>query len=154
MVSATHRYSGQTGTVSAPTGYSGTPLPRKLGVRPESRVLLVDPPDGFELGELPAGVRLHTRPGRGPYDVVLAFCPDLYTLRHRFGPLAGRLTPAGALWIAWPKRASGVRTDLTENVVRDIGLAAGLVDVKVAAVDQVWAGLKFVVRLKDRPKDR
>jgi hypothetical protein len=136
--------------VTSPAGYSGTPLPRKLGVKPGSRVLLVDPPDRFELGELPAGVTLHTRAGRGPYDVVLAFCPDLATLLRRFGPLADRLTPAGAVWIAWPKRSSGVRTDLTENVVRDVGLAAGLVDVKVAAVDQVWGGLKFVVRLKDR----
>jgi hypothetical protein len=133
-----------------PAGYSGTPLPRKLGVKPGSRVLLAGRPDGFSLGELPAGVSLHTRAGRGPYDVVVAFCPDLDTLRSRFGPLADLLTPAGALWVAWPKRASGVRTDLTENVVREAGLAAGLVDVKVAAVDQVWSGLKFVVRLSDR----
>jgi len=136
--------------VTAPAGYSGTPLPRKLGVKPGSRVLLVDAPDGFDLGELPPAVTLHTRPGRGPYDVVLAFCPDLATMHRRFAPLADRLTPAGALWVAWPKRSSGVRTDLTENVVREVGLVGGLVDVKVAAVDQVWGGLKFVVRLKDR----
>jgi len=136
--------------VTAPAGYSGTPLPRKLGVKAGSRVLLADAPDGFDLGELPAAVTLHTRPGRGPYDVVLAFCPDLATVHRRFAPLADRLTPAGALWVAWPKRSGGVRTDLTENVVREVGLAAGLVDVKVAAVDQVWGALKFVVRLKDR----
>jgi hypothetical protein len=136
--------------VTAPAGYSGTPLPRKLGVKAGSRVLVVDAPGGFELRELPDEVTLHTRPGKGRYDVVLAFCPDLATLHRRFGPLAGRLTPAGGLWVAWPKRSSGVRTDLDENVVREVGLAAGLVDVKVAAVDAVWGGLKFVVRLRDR----
>jgi hypothetical protein len=131
-------------------GYSGTPLPRKLGIKPESRVLLAGAPDGFDPGELPAGAVLHRRPGAGAYDVVLVFCPDMATLRNRFGSLAQQLTPAGALWIAWPKKASGVRTDLTENVVRDHGLAEGLVDVKVAAIDATWAGLKFVVRLRDR----
>ncbi len=137
--------------MTAPAGYSGTPLPRKLGVKPGSRVLLVDRPDRFDLGELPSDVTLHTRPGRGRYDVVLAFTPDLAALHRRFRPLADRLTPAGGLWIAWPKRSSGVRTDLTDNVVREFGLAAGLVDVKVAAIDATWGGLKFVVRLKDRP---
>ena len=135
---------------TSPAGYSGTPLPRKLGIKPDSRVLLVAPPDGFELAGLPPGVVPHERAGTGPYDVVLAFCPDLAALRRRFAPLARRLATAGALWIAWPKKASGVRTDLTENVVRDHGLAAGLVDVKVAAVDATWGGLKFVVRLRDR----
>jgi hypothetical protein len=131
-------------------GYSGTPLPRKLGIKAESRVLLAGAPDGFDLGELPAGAVLHRRADAGRYDVVLAFCPDLAALRRQFTPLAGRLTSAGALWIAWPKKASKVRTDLDENVVREHGLAEGLVDVKVAAVDAVWGGLKFVVRLRDR----
>ncbi len=137
--------------MSEPVGYSGTPLPKKLGIKAAARVLLVDAPDGFDLGPLPGGVALHRRPGREPYDVVVAFCPDSTALHARFGALARRLSTAGALWIAWPKRASGVPTDLTENVVRDVGLAAGLVDVKVAAVDQTWGGLKFVVRLRDRP---
>ncbi|MEN3356752.1 MAG: hypothetical protein V7637_734 [Mycobacteriales bacterium] len=131
-------------------GYSGTPLPGKLGIKPDSRVLLAGAPPGFTLGEIPAGAVLHGRPGAEPYDVVLAFCPDLATLRRRFAPLAARLTTAGALWVAWPKKASGVRTDLTENAVRDHGLGVGLVDVKVAAIDDTWAGLKFVVRLRDR----
>lgn len=131
-------------------GYSGTPLPRKLGIKAGSRVLLAGAPDGFELGEVPPGAVLHRRAGSGSYDVVLAFCPDLASLRRQFEPLSRRLTTAGALWIAWPKKASGVRTDLTENVVREHGLAAGLVDVKVAAVDPTWGGLKFVVRLRDR----
>jgi hypothetical protein len=139
--------------VTSPVGYSGKPLAAKLGIGPESRVLLVAAPDGFALGA-PAGAAVHNRPGRGPYDVVLAFCPDEAALRRRFAPLAGRLTTAGALWISWPKRSSGVRTDLDENVVRDHGLAVGLVDVKVAAVDATWSGLKFVRRLSDRPGGR
>ncbi len=131
-------------------GYSGTPLPRKLGVKPESRVLIVAAPPDFGLDPLPAGATLHTRAGASAYDVVLAFCPDVRRLRERFAKSAGRLTTAGALWIAWPKRASGVATDLDENVVRDHGLAEGLVDVKVAAIDETWSGLKFVRRVRDR----
>ena len=130
------------------------------------RVLLVAAPAGFVLDRLPVGVDLRRVAGpvrqaspaadRGadgqPYDVILAFCPDLATLEERFAVLAGRITPRGALWICWPKRSSGVPTDLTENVVREVGLRVGLVDVKVAAVDATWSGLKFVYRLVDRPR--
>jgi hypothetical protein len=138
-------------TASA-AGYSGTPLPRKLGIAPGSRVLLVGAPEDFAeqtFGPLP-GVELHRRAGRSPYDVVLAFAPDRRALTARFEPASRRLTTAGGLWIAWPKRSSGVSTDLDENVVRDHGLAVGLVDVKVCAIDATWSGLKFVVRLRDR----
>ncbi len=137
--------------MDAVAGYSGTPLPRKLGIRPGSRVLLTGAPAGFEelLGPLP-GVELHRRAGRSPYDVVLAFAPDRRALTQRFGPSATRLTTSGGLWVVWPKRSSGVRTDLDENVVRAHGLASGLVDTKVCAVDATWSGLKFVVRLRDR----
>lgn len=134
-------------------GYSGKPVAVKLGVRPDSRVLLVSAPAGFELAP-PPGAFVHTRPGRRPYDVVLAFCPDRAALHRRFAPLAARLTTPGALWISWPKKSSGVVTDLDENVVRDHGLAVGLVDVKVAAIDATWSGLKFVRRLVDRGVDR
>jgi hypothetical protein len=137
--------------VTQPAGYSGTPLPSKLGVRAGSRVLLVDPPAGFDLRPLPPEATVHRRPGRSAYDVVLVFCADSAGLHRRFRPLAARLTPAGALWVGWPKRASGVPTDLDGNVVRDHGLDVGLVDVKVAAIDATWSGLKFVVRLRDRP---
>jgi hypothetical protein len=130
-------------------GYSGKPIAAKLGVRAGSRVLVVGRPDGVELG-LPPEATVHARPAPGAYDVVLVFCPDLDTLRRRFAGLAERLTEAGALWVSWPKRSSGVRTDLDENVVREHGLAFGLVDVKVAAVDGTWSGLKFVRRLADR----
>ena len=107
-------------------------------------------PAGFDLGDLPAGARLHRRPGASPYDVVLAFCPDAARLRSRWPVLHARTTPAGALWIAWPKRSSGVRTDLEENIVRGYALTHGRVDVKVCAVDEVWSGLKHVIRLADR----
>lgn len=134
------------------SGYSGTPLPRKLGISPGGRVLLSGAPSGFEddaLGPLP-GVELHRRAGRAPYDVVLAFAPDRRALGRRFPPAAARLTTAGGLWVLWPKRSSGVATDLDENVVREHGLAAGLVDNKVCAVDPTWSALRFVVRLRDR----
>jgi hypothetical protein len=131
-------------------GYSGTPLPRKLGIVDGTRLLLLGAPDGFELGPLP-GVELHRRAGRSPYDVVLLFAPDRATLVRRFAPARDRLTVAGGLWACWPKRASGVATDLNDNVVRAHGLATGLVDVKVAAIDATWSGMKFVVRLRDRP---
>ena len=131
-------------------GYSGTPLPRKLGVKPDSRVLVVAGPPGFAIDPLPPGAVVHTRASASAYDVVVAFCPDARRLRERFDKTAARITTAGALWIAWPKRASGVATDLDENVVRDHGLAEGLVDVKVAAIDETWSGLKFVRRVRDR----
>ena len=130
-------------------GYSGTPLVRKLGIKPGHRVLVTGAPAGWALPPAPEAA-VHTRAGREPYDVVLAFCADGTELRRRFAPAAGRITVAGALWIAWPKRASGVATDLDENRVRDHGLEQGLVDVKVCAVDETWSGLKFVRRLRDR----
>jgi hypothetical protein len=138
--------------VGGTVGYSGTPLPRKLGIAPGSRVLLTGAPAGFEdatLGPLP-GVEVHRRAGRAPYDVVLAFAPDRRLLGQRFAPAAGRLTTAGGLWVLWPKRSSGVASDLDENVVRAHGLAVGLVDNKVCAVDATWSALRFVVRLRDR----
>jgi hypothetical protein len=131
-------------------GYSGTPLARKLGVKPGSRVLVVAAPPEFEVDEVPSDAVVHTRAGTKSYDVVLAFCPDRRRLVQRFAALVPRITTAGSLWIAWPKRASGVATDLDENVVRDVGLGNGLVDVKVAAVDETWSGLKFVRRVRDR----
>lgn len=131
-------------------GYSGTPLHRKLGVKPESRVLLAAAPIGFTVEDMPRSAVVHTRAAGSSYDVVLAFCPDLRRLQQRFSGLAPRLTTGGALWIAWPKKASGVATDLDENVVREIGLEHGLVDVKVIAIDSTWSGLKFVRRLRDR----
>lgn len=131
-------------------GYSGTPLADKLGITVNSRVLLRAAPTGVVLEPLPRGVTVHRRRGSGRYDVVLLFCPDLRALHDRFRPLIELTRPAGALWVCWPKSASGVRTDLSEAGVREHGLACGLVDVKVAAVDATWSGLKFVRRRADR----
>jgi hypothetical protein len=131
-------------------GYSGKPLPVKLDMRPGHRVLLDRMPASIVLGELPPGVTLLTRAGARPFDVGVLFAPDLQRLRRRFEPLVSHLSTAGALWVAWPKQASRMSTDLTENVVRAHGLGCGLVDVKVCAIDDTWSGLKFVRRLHDR----
>jgi hypothetical protein len=135
----------------AMVGYSGTPLARKLGVTAGSEFLLDGVPDSFAaLDGLPEDVRLTRRLGPGPYDVILCFCPDAARLAARWPVLHPRTTPAGALWIAWPKRSSGLRTDLDENVIREYALAHGRVDVKVCAVDDVWSGLKHVIPKADR----
>ncbi|HEY1380449.1 MAG TPA: hypothetical protein VGF55_26850 [Gemmataceae bacterium] len=133
-------------------GYSGTPLVQKLGIKPDARLHFAAAPPDFAdtLGPLPAGVEQVGGAGKG-LDVAVLFVTARADLERRFAKLAARLAPAGMLWVAWPKKASGVATDLTENVVRDVGLAAGLVDTKVCAVDAVWSGLRFVYRLKDRP---
>jgi hypothetical protein len=138
---------------SAPAGYSGTPLVRKLGIKPDARLGLIGAPDGFDetLGELPPGVRVLRRLGGAPFDVIVAFFVWRGELERRLGALVGALDTAGGLWLAWPKRASGVPTDLSDNVVRDLGLAAGLVDNKICAIDQVWSGQRLVYRLRDRP---
>jgi hypothetical protein len=132
------------------TGYSGTPLPAKLGIPAGGRVLLDGAPHDLVLEPLPDGVTVHRRAGAEPYDVVLLFAPEAARLRHRWAPLAARLTTAGRLWVCWPKKSSGVPTDLTEHDVRAFGLDHGLVDVKVAAVDATWSGLAFVRRVRDR----
>jgi hypothetical protein len=125
-------------------GYSGTPLIQKLGLKRGMKALLLD-----AVYEAPAGVRLVSEPS-APLDFVHLFVKERAGLPKRFRALAGALAPAGMLWVSWPKGASKVTTYLNENIVREIGLQAGLVDVKVCAVDDVWSGLKFVIRLKDR----
>ncbi len=132
-------------------GYSGTPLPKKLGIKPECRVCFPGTPDGFleTLGELPEAVEVRARV-RGPLDVIVLFTRRRADLERRLDPLRRAIRPNGGLWIAWPKRSSGVETDLTDAHVREIGLAAGLVDNKVCAIDGTWSGLHFVYRLVDR----
>jgi hypothetical protein len=127
-------------------GYSGTPLAKKLGIGDGCRVVLVAAPDDFQaqLAPLPDGV-IFSRQARTTADVILLFTSRRVELERRFAPLAQKLAVNGGLWVAWPKKASGVATDLTENVVREIGLAHRLVDNKVCAVDEVWSGLRFVV---------
>jgi hypothetical protein len=136
------------------TGYSGTPLPRKLGIKAGARLALIGAPDGFDetLGDLPDDVAVRRRVGGPPLDVIVAFSARRSLLERRLPALSAALDPAGGLWIAWPKRASGVPTDVTEDVVRTLGLAAGLVDNKVCAIDEVWSGLRLVYRLRDRPR--
>ncbi len=132
-------------------GYSGTPLPKKLGFKEGSRAALVNAPKGFqkELGELPAKVKI-SQQATAPLDLILFFVESQKELKSGFAKLARKLFQNGTLWIVWPKKSSGVATDLSENTVREIGLAAGLVDVKICAVNDIWSGLKFVYRLADR----
>ena len=132
-------------------GYSGTPLPKKLGIKNGFRALMVRAPEDVrtELREALAGCEVRGEP-RGALDFAMVFTESRAELAREFKRVAKELAPAGMLWISWPKKSSGVKTDLDENVVREVGLAAGLVDVKVCAVTEVWSGLKFVRRLKDR----
>lgn len=134
-------------------GYSGTPLVQKIGIKPGHRLVLRNHPPSFvkDLGQLPDGTAATDRlPGKA--DVVICFAERRSALEKDFPMLAAKLEVNGMLWIAWPKKASGKPTDLNENIVRDTGLGFGLVDVKVCAIDETWSGLKFVIRLKDRPK--
>jgi bifunctional DNA-binding transcriptional regulator/antitoxin component of YhaV-PrlF toxin-antitoxin module len=118
-------------------GYSGTPLPRKLGIKEGSEVLITAEGDGQRL--------------TGPYDVIVLFAQSRSEVGRRYRKLAAKLEPNGRLWISWPKRSSGIPTDITENSLRDLILPSGLVDNKVAAIDEKWSGLQFVWRLKNRP---
>lgn len=132
-------------------GYSGTPLAKKLGIKEGFNLRFVNAPAELEKElNLPANVTLNSR-ARKPIDLVLLFVTTKSELERTFSTYAAKLRPAGMLWISWPKKSSGVASDLSDNVVRELGLAKGMVDVKVCAVDDVWSGLKFVFRLKDRP---
>jgi hypothetical protein len=132
-------------------GYSGTPLATKLGIKEGHRVAFPSAPDGFLelLGELPDRVSIRSR-AAGPLDVIVFFARRRPELERRLPALRRAMSPAAGLWIAWPKRASGVDTDLTEDVVRELGLDNRLVDNKVAAIDETWSGLRLVIRLEDR----
>jgi hypothetical protein len=132
-------------------GYSGTPLPRKLGIKDGSRLALLGAPDGFgaTLGDLPPGVEPKTQV-RGSFDVVVLFTTRRAELERRLDALTRAIHPAGGLWVAWPKRASKVPTDLDENAIRDVALPKGLVDNKVAAIDDTWSGLRLVIRKENR----
>ena len=134
-----------------PAGYSGTPLVKKLGIKPGARVRFINAPDGYDrtLGGLPADVTV-LRATRGPIDFIQLFSTSAADLRRRLPAAQRALDRDGALWISWPKKTSGVETDLTGDVVRETGLDAGLVDIKVCAVDATWSGLKFVYRRRDR----
>jgi hypothetical protein len=130
-------------------GYSGTPLPKKLGIKEQFRVAFVDMPASVksELRDALTSCKVSTR---GPLDYVHLFVTSQTDLEKAFVRFRPLLAPAGMIWVSWPKKTSGVSTDVTENDVRRIGLVVGLVDVKVCAINEVWSGLKFVIRVKDR----
>lgn len=132
-------------------GYSGTPLPRKLGIKEGSRVALLGAPDGFdaELAPLPHGVQVLRRLAPD-LDVAVLFVTERRQLERRFDAVARAVFPAGGFWVAWPKRASNVPTDLLEDVLREVALPRGLVDNKVCAVTDVWSGLRLVWRKENR----
>jgi hypothetical protein len=133
------------------SGYSSTPLPRKLGIREGARLAIVSPPPGFErvLGALPDGVHVRHQ-ARGHLDVIVFFVTRRAELARRFPVFARALVDNGGLWVAWPKKTSGVATDLAFDSVQTVGLDEGLVDNKVCAIDGTWSGLRFVHRLEHR----
>jgi hypothetical protein len=139
--------------VTKMAGYSSTPLAKKLGIKEGSRIALVNAPEGFEseLGKLPDKAEFVRRVANS-LDMILFFVLEERVLAREFAKHARRLVTNGMIWIAWPKKSSGVATDLSFDVVQRIGLDAGLVDVKICAIDETWSGLKFVYRLKDRSK--
>ncbi|MDX1384163.1 MAG: DUF3052 domain-containing protein [Thermoanaerobaculia bacterium] len=134
-----------------PAGYSGTPLPKKLGIKPGHRVGLIAAPKGFELAGLPEGVRL-VRRAQGRFDVMVFFTRRAAELERRLERLRELLRPDGGLWIGWPKKSSGLATDLSFDAVQQAGLATGLVDNKVCAIDETWSGLRFQRRTKSARK--
>jgi|SRR3954447_25169774 len=137
------------------SGYSGTPLAQKLGIKEGHAVAFPGAPENFPalLAPLPDGVEVRAR-ARGTLNVLVFFTRRRAELERRFAPLKRALDPGGGLWVAWPKRSSGVETDMTEDVVREVALAGGLVDNKVCAIDETWSGLRLVYRLSDRPRTR
>ncbi len=130
-------------------------MPKKLGIQPEHRILLSAAPKGFEktLGKLPSGVRVATKlAGKTKHDVIVVFVTEKAALKKELPRLIAAMEENGGLWVAWPKKASGVPTDMTEDRVRELALPKGLVDNKVCAIDEVWSGLRCVIRLENRAK--
>ena len=134
-------------------GYSGTPLPTKLGIKEGARVALIGAPEGFAatLGDLPAGAEFQDSPASS-LDVMVCFVRRTPEVEAAFLELKPRLAWTGGLWLAWRKNKPGAPATLSENVIREIGIAAGLVDNKVCAIDDDWSGLRFVWRVEDRPR--
>jgi hypothetical protein len=130
-----------------PAGYSGTPIPRKLGIKEGSQVCILDAPTGFKklLEPLPRDVVFQTKAGNTT-DIAHLFVTEAIELKKQLATLRQKLKPEAALWVSWPKKSSKVPTDITEDTIRALALPMGLVDVKVCAVDEVWSGLKLVVR--------
>ena len=133
-------------------GYSGTPLPKKLGIKEGHKLAILTAPESFDLGDLTEVTISRALSGKAMFDVVVMFTKSRADLLKRFSAVAKRLDPDGGFWVAWPKKSSGEKTDLTEDVVREHALEVGLVDNKVCAIDDTWSGLRCVYRKKDRPK--
>ncbi|HEY5938617.1 MAG TPA: DUF3052 family protein [Kofleriaceae bacterium] len=132
-------------------GYSGTPLPQKLGIKEQHRVLLVNAPAGFDLGTLPTGAVLVKRlAGTALLDVIVVFVKQREDLVAQLAASRPRMQQAAGLWIAWPKKASKVPTDIVEDTIREVALPTGLVDNKVCAIDDTWSGLRLVIRRENR----
>ena len=131
--------------------YSGTPLVKKLGIKADDRVLLVNPPVGFEseIVAMAPGTTFVSE-SRVPLDVILLFVRSAKDLEAQFKRIAKKLTQSGGFWVAWPKKSSGLATDLSFDAVQRVGLAVGLVDNKICAINETWSGLRFVTRVKDR----
>jgi hypothetical protein len=139
--------------MSQPAGYSGTPLPRKLGIGENDAVALIGAPEWLEdlLGEVPSVAELHTGlDGDGLFDVIVVFVSWRAELEAELGRLRERMAPACGLWVAWPKKAAKVPTDMSDNVVREVALPTGLVDNKVCAIDETWSALRLVIRRENR----
>jgi hypothetical protein len=130
-------------------GYSGRPQAAKLGLKPGQRVALMDAPSGWTLSDPPDGLDM-VAAGPASADVIVAFFTSAAAIEAGLPALGSRIFPAGALWVAWPRRAAGHRSDITDNVIRDAALPLGLVDVKVAAIDDDWSGLRLVWRVENR----
>jgi hypothetical protein len=131
----------------ASAGYSGTPLPQKLGIKEAHKVVVLDAPAGVALGVLPTGATVTRRlAGKDPFDVLVVFVTRRADLVARIAACRPRMQPAAGLWIAWPKKASGVASEITEDTVREVALPTGLVDNKVCAIDATWSGLRLVIR--------
>jgi hypothetical protein len=140
----------------AQAGYSGTPLPQKLGIKEGHQVALVGAPTGFDVGVLPTGAVQQSGLGRGktPLDVIVVFVKQRADLVAQLEACRPRMQQAGGLWIAWPKKSSGVSTDIVEDTIRDVALPTGLVDNKVCAIDETWSGLRLVIRKENREPEK
>lgn len=136
-------------------GYSGTPLPQKLGIKPGTIVVLIDAPDNYRklLGQIPSGVNFATRPV-GNTKFVHVFATERRVLEKHLQSLRGKIAEDAAIWVSWPKKSSGVPTDITEDVIRSVALPTGLVDIKVCAVDETWSGLKLMIRRENRKSSK
>lgn len=133
-------------------GYSGTPLIKKLGIKDDFKIEIINSPEDYDdtLGALPNSVTISNILKEGDFDLIQFFTKSAKQLKSEFSDFKKALKPTGMLWISWPKSSLKITTDLNENIIREIGLKEGMVDVKVCAIDDTWSGLKFVFRLKDR----